>query len=319
MIITDETYNDLKSQIEAGNFLMNAYLPVSLPQLPEEASDDTNEYYEKCQDTLLIYQAKIKAMVGQMESLRKIVDEKGATDRANSLVANYDKKLEEEYLRYKDMSEGLRRDLAEAKDISANALRRCDDYKEQVTLLQEKIKSLEKTIVEKDQLLVEYYGADLPLVVEIDGEPTKLLSPKPKKGRLAQQLKEKEEEIAALRESQEAIVKDTMENVAIAMIQTGKDHLTDVKKVKDNEVRIGENVLKHIVSDYCADHFDQDTLNKLKILFFDIADLRDHAKAEIAEKTAPVSTTVNIKQLNTGSGTFHEQDGRLLDEVLPQN
>ncbi len=259
------------------------------------------KYQEDCQNTLDLYQAKLNAMEGQIASMRKIMDEKEVTDRANLLVKVFDSKLEKEYQQYKDTSEEkikkLREDLAEAKDISSNALKRCDEYNSQTIQFQEEIKSLEKSIEEKDEQIASFqtdflngYG------LETNGKAAGLLG-KGDEGESDLLLQKKDEEIEKLKETLEKAENDAKVEVATVMVESGVAYLSNIKKVtKDEEVSFGERLLKNMVSGNCISHIGQQTVDKLRNKISYITDQREKAEEEQAR----------LKQ---------EQDDRLAKEM----
>lgn len=105
MKFTQEKYNELSARIDAGEFL------VAKP------GDD------------------VKAAIDAANA-------KGLADMANAVIADFDHKLANDFEEYKQTAEGrikkLRDDLAEAREISDNALKRCDDLSAKVEILDRK-------------------------------------------------------------------------------------------------------------------------------------------------------------------------------------
>lgn len=113
MKFTQEKYNELSARIDAGEFL------VAKP------GDD------------------VKAAIDAANA-------KGLADMANAVIADFDHKLANDFEEYKQTAEGrikkLRDDLAEAREISDNALKRCDDLSAKVEILDRKKQNMSNCI-----------------------------------------------------------------------------------------------------------------------------------------------------------------------------
>ena len=101
MLITDDIYNDLSKRIEAGEFLNNSAYElagdVTLPQLERNADSEMKVFREQCQQTLDLYQAKIRALQAQLESERKKQESSEALKEASMQTQNFNTLLEDKY------------------------------------------------------------------------------------------------------------------------------------------------------------------------------------------------------------------------------
>ena len=290
-----EQYMLLDRGVEEGRYL-SKNKQEEIPSLPKGANEEEEKFYKECKHVMETCKIKMQSYEQKAKAAIEAAKAKDIADMANVLTTDFNKNLEEEYQLYKVTSEEkikkLREDLAEAKDISSNALNRCDEYNNQIIQLQGEIKKLEKTIEEKEEQIA-YYEADFPngYVLEINGKVAGLLE-KRDEGELNLLLQEKEEEIENLKETLETSENGAKVKVATVMVESGVAYLSNIKKVtKNEEVSFGEKLLKHMVSDNCISHIGQQAVDKLRNKISYITDQREKAEEElevlsVAEKEA---------------------------------
>ena len=290
-----EQYMLLDRGVEEGRYL-SKNKQEEIPSLPKGANEEEEKFYKECKHVMETCKIKMQSYEQKAKAAIEAAKAKDIADMANVLTTDFNKNLEEEYQLYKVTSEEkikkLREDLAEAKDISSNALNRCDEYNNQIIQLQGEIKKLEKTIEEKEEQIA-YYEADFPngYVLEINGKVAGLLE-KRDEGELNLLLQEKEEEIENLKETLEKSENGAKVKVATVMVESGVAYLSNIKKVtKNEEVSFGEKLLKHMVSDNCISHIGQQAVDKLRNKISYITDQREKAEEElevlsVAEKEA---------------------------------
>lgn len=280
MLITDDIYNDLSKRIEAGEFLRNVHT-LSLPDLPNNANEDMKKYQEDCQSTLDLYLAKLKAMAGQIASMRKIIDEKGATDRANLLIKDFDGKLEKHFEEYRATSEEsiarLKADLQQMKDQAANVIEQNRELKKENLKLVNKANKLHfenKKQEEKIQDLQKSISCkitDKTLLSEVDNKE------------IDEQLAKKDAEIEKLRKTVnkkgEEIVKMAKYSIEYCIAD-----LVDIDKKqyeqKETALTTAQNILIKLIKHGYGKFIDKGEIADMIIAITDIGEKRETAKKQ---------------------------------------
>lgn len=269
MEITDEIYKDLSKRIDEGEFIR--LYKKDIPSTPDNMDEQTKNFTRECEETLSLYRAKMNALWGQLQSMRKIVDEKEATDRANLLVKNYDAKLEEQYNAYRTSTEDtiaqLKHDLTEMKKLTN------DSIKENKKLKAEN-DALNETIIKQKNLLSqqEIKMKDLekttnhPFTIgEEDMETNKLI-------------REKDEEIERLRK-QNAEKDKEKQDMFTACIETCLDYYADTDRIKDETsdkvINTVKSTLTTIVKKGFAPYFSANIQGSMLMLISDLEEKRE--------------------------------------------
>ena len=310
-----ELYQVLADGVDAG-----AYLPKkmvsNLPSLPEGASEENIRFREECSRTLELYRQKLQIYEEREKAASQLSDATTVVGEVNTKIAKFNTDLADEYEQYKKEStakiESLRADLAESKDISTNALNRCDELGEQIKKLESEKRQLKKKLEEKEELA--YYEADIPrgyIMVTDDGVLGMCAEEKQDSARLAD-LKEENVTLKAMLADNE---NKGMVEMAHLMIQNGIDYLADVKKVSDDDKSsFGEKVLKHTISGECKKHLGQQEIDKLIIAISRVTDKREEAQETVQKKeeenrermaSAKPFHIDTVKQFNAGQGPKH--------------
>lgn len=320
MELTKEEYNELSARIDAGEFLMGS--PVNadvLPALPKDAGDALQSFYNDCNEVISSYKTKMEAYEQKAKAAIAAANAKGMADMANAVMADFDQKLSHDFEVYKQAAEDrivkLRADLAEARDISDNALRRCDDLSEMLDQVESEKNRLEQTLYEYKSK-VEYYEAlrsgEKPneQMEEILG----IVARKCDANEMNAELKEKEDEIRELKEQLSSLEKNAMVSMAFKMIDNGVKYLADIAKVgQDDFSAFGEKVLKHLLGNDCKNIIGEQNDDKLRSAISRISDMREEAfdakkeALEAREKTAMPPTVYNVKQMAMGNAKFIEK------------
>lgn len=314
-----ELYQVLADGVDAG-----AYLPKkmvsNLPSLPEGASEENIRFREECNRTLELYRQKLQIYEAREKAASQLSDAANMVGEVNLKIAKFNTELSDEYEQYKkesaDKIDSLRADLAESKDISTNALNRCDELGEQVKKLETEKRQLKKKLEEKEEELA-YYESDIPrgyIMETDDGVLGMCAEEKQDSARLADLKEENATLKSMITESQE----QGMVEMAHLMIQNGIDYLADVKKVSDDDKSsFGEKVLKHTISGECKKHLGQQEIDKLIIAISRVTDKREEAQETVQKKeeenrermaSAKPIHIGTVKQMNGGQGTFQEID-----------
>lgn len=314
-----ELYQVLADGVEAG-----AYLPKkmvsNLPSLPEGASEENIRFREECSRTLELYRQKLQIYEEREKAASQLSDATTVVGEVNTKIAKFNTDLADEYEQYKKEStakiESLRADLAESKDISTNALNRCDELGEQIKKLESEKRQLKKKLEEKEEELA-YYESDIPkgyIMETDDGVLGMCAEEKQDSARLAD-LKEENATLKAMLADNE---NKGMVEMAHLMIQNGIDYLADVKKVSDDDKSsFGEKVLKHTISGECKKHLGQQEIDKLIIAISRVTDKREEAQETVQKKeeenrermaSAKPFHIDTVKQFNAGQGLFKETD-----------
>ena len=312
-------YFKLIEDVQSGK-----YLPKDeqndLPSLPEGASEENIRFREECNRTLELYRQKLQIYETREKAASQLSDAANMVGEVNLKIAKFNTELSDEYEQYKkesaDKIDSLRADLAESKDISTNALNRCDELGEQVKKLESEKRQLKKKLEEKEEELA-YYEADIPggyIMVTDDGVLGMCAEEKQDSARLADLKEENATLKSMIAESQE----QGMVEMAHLMIQNGIDYLADVKKVSDDDKSsFGEKVLKHTISGECKKHLGQQEIDKLIIAISRVTDKREEAQETVQKKeeenrermaSAKPIHIGTVKQMNGGQGTFQEID-----------
>ena len=310
-------YQVLADRVEAG-----AYLPKkmasSLPSLPEGASEENILFYEECNRTLELYRQKLQIYEEREKAASLLSDATNVVGEVNTKIAKFNTELSDEYEQYKKDSkakiESLRADLAEAKDISSNALNRCDELGKQIKKLESEKRQLKTKLEEKEEELA-YYEADIPngCIMEADDGVWGICA---EERQNSAQVADLQEENDTLKSMVADSKNQGMVEMAHVMIQNGIDYLADVKKVSDDDKSsFGEKVLKHTISGKCETYLEQQEIDKLRNAIGHITDKREEAQ-EMARKkeeenrermaNAKPIHIGTVKQMNGGQGTFQE-------------
>lgn len=312
-------YFKLIEDVQSGK-----YLPKDeqndLPSLPEGASEETTRFREECNRTLELYRQKLQIYEAREKAASQLSDAANMVGEVNLKIAKFNTELSDEYEQYKkesaDKIDSLRADLAESKDISTNALNRCDELGEQIKKLETEKRQLKKKLEEKEEELA-YYESDIPkgyIIETDDGVLGMCAEEKQDSARLAD-LKEENATLKAMLADNE---NKGMVEMAHLMIQNGIDYLADVKKVSDDDKSsFGEKVLKHTISGECKKHLGQQEIDKLIIAISRVTDKREEAQEMLQKKeeenrermaSAKPIHIGTVKQMNGGQGTFQEID-----------
>lgn len=311
-------------QLLLENIKANAYLPKDeqkdLPSLPEGASEENIRFREECNRTLELYRQKLQIYEEREKAASQLSDATNVVGEVNTKIAKFNTELADEYELYKkesaDKIDSLRADLAESKDISTNALNRCDELGEQIKKLESEKRQLRKKLEEKEEELA-YYEADIPngYIMEMDDGVVGICA---EKRQNSAQVADLQEENANLKSMVADSKNQGMVEMAHLMIQNGIDYLTDVRKVSDDDKSsFGEKVLKHTISGKCETYLEQQEIDKLRNAIGHITDKREEAQ-EMAQKkeeenqermaNAKSFHIGTVKQLNAGQGLFQETE-----------
>lgn len=283
-----EEYSLLAQRIEEGYYLPKDK-QETLPPVPKDYNSKEIEiFYEECKKTLEACNQRMQVFEQKEKAAIELVHAKDMTDMANGLIADFDKRLQAEYDDYKHIAEEkikkIREDLTDAKEISSNALNRCDELEKQVSQLTEEKNMLKKTLEGKEEIIA-YYESDFSNVLEVDGKPIGFIG-RNEDEQFAQKLQEREDEIEKLKMSMEEIKKQAMITIATDMIDYGVAYLSNINKVVEEDVSLGEKILKHMISDGCVEHIGQQTVDKLRNRISYITDKREQAKDEFEKRLA---------------------------------
>ena len=310
---------NLEERVKAGEYLPKGNL-AKLPDMPDNPTDEVVKIREECNRTLELYRQKLQIYEAREKAASQLSDAANMVGEVNLKIAKFNTELSDEYEQYKkesaDKIDSLRADLAESKDISTNALNRCDELGEQVKKLETEKRQLKKKLEEKEEELA-YYEADIPggyIMVTDDGVLGMCAEEKQDSARLADLKEENATLKSMITESQE----QGMVEMAHLMIQNGIDYLADVKKVSDDDKSsFGEKVLKHTISGKCETYLEQQEIDKLRNAIGHITDKREEAQETVQKKeeenrermaSAKPIHIGTVKQMNGGQGTFQEID-----------
>lgn len=296
MKFTQEKYNELSARIDAGEFLVAKPGEDVLPALPEHADDDMQSFYNDCNEVLSSYKTKVEVYEQKAKAAIDAANAKGLADMANAVIADFDHKLANDFEEYKQTAEGrikkLRDDLAEAREISDNALKRCDD-------LSAKVEILDRKKTEYEQLYQNLRGSVLASEDTLEQNEV---------------AKEKDNEIRKLKEQLKSQEQEALAKMAFMMINNGIAYLVNINKVKEEQAAFGEKVLKHLLDGNCKMAIGDQNDDKLRSAISRISDKREAAldeKNELLENRAraaaqPAMVHNEIKQVVVGDGKFLE-------------
>ena len=310
---------NLEERVKAGEYLPKGNL-AKLPDMPDNPTDEVVKIREECNRTLELYRQKLQIYETREKAASQLSDAANMVGEVNLKIAKFNTELSDEYEQYKkesaDKIDSLRADLAESKDISTNALNRCDELGEQVKKLETEKRQLKKKLEEKEEELA-YYESDIPrgyIMETDDGVLGMCAEEKQDSARLADLKEENATLKSMIAESQE----QGMVEMAHLMIQNGIDYLADVKKVSDDDKSsFGEKVLKHTISGKCETYLEQQEIDKLRNAIGHITDKREEAQETVQKKeeenrermaSAKPIHIGTVKQMNGGQGTFQEID-----------
>ena len=310
---------NLEERVKAGEYLPKGNL-AKLPDMPDNPTDEVVKIREECNRTLELYRQKLQIYETREKAASQLSDAANMVGEVNLKIAKFNTELSDEYEQYKkesaDKIDSLRADLAESKDISTNALNRCDELGEQVKKLETEKRQLKKKLEEKEEELA-YYESDIPrgyIMETDDGVLGMCAEEKQDSARLADLKEENATLKSMITESQE----QGMVEMAHLMIQNGIDYLADVKKVSDDDKSsFGEKVLKHTISGKCETYLEQQEIDKLRNAIGHITDKREEAQETVQKKeeenrermaSAKPIHIGTVKQMNGGQGTFQEID-----------
>ena len=310
---------NLEERVKAGEYLPKGNL-AKLPDMPDNPTDEVVKIREECNRTLELYRQKLQIYEAREKAASQLSDAANMVGEVNLKIAKFNTELSDEYEQYKkesaDKIDSLRADLAESKDISTNALNRCDELGEQVKKLETEKRQLKKKLEEKEEELA-YYESDIPrgyIMETDDGVLGMCAEEKQDSARLADLKEENATLKSMITESQE----QGMVEMAHLMIQNGIDYLADVKKVSDDDKSsFGEKVLKHTISGKCETYLEQQEIDKLRNAIGHITDKREEAQETVQKKeeenrermaSAKPIHIGTVKQMNGGQGTFQEID-----------
>ena len=312
-------YQNLEERVKAGEYLPKGNL-AKLPDMPSNSTEETIRFYEEYNRTLELYRQKLQIYETREKAASQLSDAANMVGEVNLKIAKFNTELSDEYEQYKkksaDKIDSLRADLAESKDISTNALNRCDELGEQIKKLESEKRQLKKKLEEKEEELA-YYESDIPkgyIIETDDGVLGMCAEEKLDSARLAD-LKEENATLKAMLADNE---NKGMVEMAHLMIQNGIDYLADVKKVSDDDKSsFGEKVLKHTISGKCEIYLEQQEIDKLRNAIGHITDKREEAQETVQKKeeenrermaSAKPIHIGTVKQMNGGQGTFQEID-----------
>lgn len=322
-----DDYLVLEEQIQAGKYLPKGNL-AELPDMPSNSPDEIKSFYEECNRTLALYRQKLQIYEERDRAASQFSDAASMVREVNTKIAKLNTDLSDEYEEYKKVSvakiASLRADLLESKEISTNALDRCDKLGKQIEVLESEKRQLRKRLEKKEEKLA-CYEADISngYISETDGHVIGMCAERREK---SAQVSDLEEEIASLKSKLAENKSLSMVEMAKLMIQNGIDYLADVEMVSDDDKSsFGEKVLKHTLSGECEAHLGQQEIDKLRIAIGCVTDRREEAQEKARKKEEEKRERMlndmpihidTVKQLNNGQGTFQEIDRA---PVLPVN
>lgn len=344
MKLTKEKYNELSARIDAGEFLVASPGDDVLPALPDNADDAMESFYADCQKVISSYKTKMEVYEQKTKAAVAAANAKGLADMANAVITDFDQKLMVDFEVYKQVAEErikkLREDLAEAREISDNALKRCDDLSAKVEELDFEKSRFEYMYYDSDakadyfegicrgkkpdQKMEETLGIFLTrddtnvadalgfVLANDDGngedEAVKQMDDE------MDAMKEKDNEIRKLKEQLKAQEQEALAKMAFMMINNGIAYLVNINKVKEDQSTFGEKVLKHLLDGDCKMAIGDQNDDKLRSAISRISDKREaalDARNEQLENRAraaaqPATVHNEIKQVVVGDGKFLE-------------
>lgn len=291
MEITDEIYKDLSKRIDEGEFIR--LYRKDIPSIPDNMDEQTKNFTRECEKTLSLYRAKMNALWGQLQSMRKIVDEKEATDRANLLVKNYDAKLEEQYNAYRTSTEEniaqLKQDLTEMKKLANDSINESKKLKAENDSLNEVIIK-QKSLLSQQEIKMKDLekAANHPFTIEEDLETNKLI-------------REKDEEIERLRKQSTEKDKEK-QDMFTACIETCLGYYADTDRIKDETsdkvINTVKSTLTTIVKKGFAPYVSANIQGSMLMLITDLEEKRQSFKMQqkkIADDKAAREQMIALK------------------------
>lgn len=292
MEITDEIYKDLSKRIDEGEFIR--LYRKDIPSTPDNMDEQTKKFTRECEETLSRYRAKMNALWGQLQSLRKIIDEKEATDRANLFVKNYDAKLEAQYNAYRASTEKniaqLKQDLTEMKKLANDSINESKKLKADNDSLNEVIIK-QKSLLSQQEIKMKDLekAANHPFTIgEEDLETNKLI-------------REKDEEIERLRK-QNAEKDKEKQDMVTACIETCLDYYADTDRIKDETsdkvINTVKSTLTTIVKKGFAPYVSANIQGSMLMLITDLEEKRQSFKMQqkkIADDKAAQEQMIALK------------------------
>lgn len=327
-MLNKESLDLLEKRIDAGYYLPKDE-SEDLPSAPQNNTEENEAYREKCQRILNSYKLKLQVYAQKEKAAIEAANAKEMADMANALIVDFDEKLSDEYESHKKESElmitKLRDDLAESKEISSRAIKRCDELSLTIKQLEAENKKL-NDLVEEKEAEIAYYESDFSnnYVLEINGKVAGCATLN-KKDEI-QKESNLQDEIETLKSQLSDAEVQGMSMAAAMMIQGGFDFLSNIDVVKENkDSAFGETVLKHSLFGV-KDKIGQQDYDKLRLKIGDISDQREKVQEEQKHSENERNETqkqqkvfnINVKQMNGGTGTFREilHDGET--SKLPQ-
>lgn len=277
MVITEDIYKDLTKRIDEGEFIR--LIKKGIPNKPDNMDEQTKNFAKECEDAISLYRAKMNALWGQLQSMRKIVEEKDATDRANLFVKNYDTKLEEQYNNYRTSTEEniaqLKQDLTEIKELANDSINENKKLKSENDALNDTIIKQESIISQQEIKIKDLEkAANHPsTIIEEDMETNKLLT-------------EKDLVIESLRK--QLLDKDKkIQGMSISCIEACLDFYADTNRTKDETsdkvVNTVKNTLATIVKKGFAPYVGTNGVGILLMRISDLEDKREDFKKQQKE------------------------------------
>lgn len=276
MLITDDIYEELSKRIEGGEFL-GYTRSASLPELPDGTDEKMKKFKEDCLRSVALYQAKVKAMTGQVLSMRRIIEEKEATDRANLFVKDFDEKLNEQLTVAEENIARLKADLQQMKDQTANVIDQNRELKKENTKLVNKANKLHfenKKQEEKIRELQESLSCkaiDASVLAEVDNKKMDEL--------LAKKDAEIEKIRKALNKKEERMVemaKFSIEYCIAELIDIDKEQYEQKEKASTTAQAILVRLVKHGFGKF----IDKGEIANLIMALTDIEEKRETAKKQ---------------------------------------
>ena len=314
-MLNKESLDLLEKRIDVGYYLPKDE-SEDLSSAPQNNTEEIEAYREKCQKILDSYKLKLQVYAQKEKAAIEAANAKEMADMANALILDFDEKLSDEYESHKKESElmirKLRDDLAESKEISSRAIKRCDELSLTIKQLEAENKKLNDLVEEKEAEIAYYEsGCSNNYVSEINGKVAGCATLNRKETQDESIL---QDEIETLKSQLSDAEAQGMSKAAAMMIEGGFDFLNNIDLVKENkDSAFGETVLKHSLSGV-KDKIGQQDYDKLRLKIGDISDQREKVQEEqkhsenernIALKQQKVFK-IDVKQMNGGTGTFLE-------------
>ncbi len=237
---------------------------------------------------------KTKALEAQVEALRKALEERDATDRANQLVREFDKNLERQYEEYRTESETvktrLQEDLAQIKTQTAKVIEENHGLKKENQEMKDKIIELQDALSRRT--------ADDPFMTNFANK--------------------KQDELLARREKELMELKKTVEKqkgdlgkMAKESIEYCINDLTDIynSRYEERETALvtAQDTLSMLVRNGFAKHIDSSDITSMLLAITGIKESRDRAKKQQKiEQRQEASVQQGQTQIIVNGGTYNE-------------